>query len=327
MAPPPPKDARNFTPWGLDQEDILNDIIPETQEPNDQDEDEDEEVQEVDARGKKKEGPKKRESWNDEQEVALAQAWIQISECKKFENEQKAEGFWKRVLEHYASQMGGTTRTVHGILPKWKTMNAAMGLYNGIHIQVKRAKGSGCNDLDIQNEAMRLYKKRTKKDFGHMEAWKVVNTHDKWKDQECFADILAAAGITNKAASSSSKRKSTEYDSASNENILPDMNEDPSPPFVSSSKSRKKQTATSSSHDIVADDISAYTHEKRDYLVLKHEKDQLAKDFWATQIDATKSKSRQRNLKFFTDSHAHITDPYQLELILQEKHEIAEKYG
>nr|XP_043611706.1 uncharacterized protein LOC122583354 [Erigeron canadensis] len=264
MAPPPPKDARNFTPWGLDQDDTLEDIIPETQEPND------EEVQEVDARGKKKEGPKKRESWNNEQEVALAQAWIQISECKKFRNEQKAEGFWKRVLEHYASQMGGTTRTVHGILPKWKTMNAAMGLYNGIHIQVKRAKGSGCNDLDVQNEAMRLYKKRTKKDFGHMEAWKVVNTHDKWKDQECFADILAAVGITNKAASSSSKRKSTEYDSASNENILPDMNEDPSPPFVSSSKSRKKQTATSSSHD-----------------------------FWATQIDASKSKFSTKEFEVF----------------------------
>ena len=88
-------------------------------------------------RGKKKAFSTKapREVWPPEQEAALAKAWVQISESKKYGNEQKSDGFWKRVLEHYANTMGSTSRTVHGLATKWKTMNAAMGLFNGVYIQ------------------------------------------------------------------------------------------------------------------------------------------------------------------------------------------------
>ena len=101
-----------------------------------EDEDDNEEVQEVDARGKKKVGTKKpRETWTEEQEVALAKAWVQVSECKKFGNDQKCDSFWNRILEHYTTTLGSTSRTFHGLNTKWKTLNAAMGLFNGFYQQ------------------------------------------------------------------------------------------------------------------------------------------------------------------------------------------------
>nr|XP_043620192.1 uncharacterized protein LOC122592045 [Erigeron canadensis] len=153
-----------------------NDVIPETQPVEEQ-----EEVEEFDCRGKKKvfAGRKLREHWTEEQEVALAQAWIQISECKKYGNEQKAEGFWKRVLQHYTSTLGSTTRTFHSLTTKWKTMNMEMGVFNGLWIQAFRGKGSGCNDLDVTTAALSDYHTKLDKHFTYIPAWDVVKTHDK----------------------------------------------------------------------------------------------------------------------------------------------------
>nr|XP_043631507.1 uncharacterized protein LOC122602956 [Erigeron canadensis] len=168
-------------------------------------EEKDDEVEECDARGKKKfAGRKPRELWTEAQEVALAQAWIQILECKKFGNEQKAKGFWKRILQHYATTLGSTTRTFHSLTTKWKVMNAEMGNFNGLLIQAQclclqrpfmpsnvsvsfRAKGSGCNDLDITTTALSDYYTKTDKHLTHLPAWNVVKDHDKWKQQECFS--------------------------------------------------------------------------------------------------------------------------------------------
>ena len=141
-------------------------------------------------------------------------------------------------------------------------------------------------------------------------------------EQECFQDLPGM----EVSASGSSKRKSGEYESGSNDNILPDMNEDPSPP-IESRKTKKKQASSSSSVHDVGLDISSYAQRKQKYLDVKEEKDHLAATFWATQLDATKAKVRQRDLKFFTEPHNHITDPAMLDLILGEKREIAKKYG
>ena len=166
------------------------------------------------------------------------------------------------------------------------------------------------------------YKTRAKKAFAHLPVWEAVKSHDKWPEQECFQHF-PGMGVS---ASGSSKRKSGEYESGSNDNVIPDMNEDPSPP-IESRKAKKKQAASSSSVHDVGLDISSYAQRKQKYLDTKEEKDQLAATFWATQLDATKAKVRQRDLKFFTEPHNHITDPAMLDLILGEKREIAKKYG
>ncbi|PWA69923.1 myb-like domain, Myb/SANT-like DNA-binding domain protein [Artemisia annua] len=76
-----------------------------------------------------------KKAWTSAEEVALAKAWIHISTCRKVGMEQGRDRFWERILEHFSEAMGGTPRTRHGLNTKWKTMNAAMGDFNGLYIQ------------------------------------------------------------------------------------------------------------------------------------------------------------------------------------------------
>lgn len=181
-----------------------------------------------------------------------------------------------------------------------------------------RAKASGCSDLDVMKVALADYHTKTKKRFGHVASWDVVKGHDKWHEQDCFQQV---GGSSN-----SSKRKSGEYESASNENIIPDMNEDPIPP-ADSRKSKKKQGASSSSISSAAEDIRSYAQRKQQYLDEKREKDKLAADLLAAQLDGAKFKNRQREMKFFFEPHDHITDPEHLEAVLNDKREIGRKNG
>lgn len=164
--------------------------------------------------------------------------------------------------------------------------------------------------------ALADYYTKTSKKFGHMSAWEVVRNHDKWVEQEGFQDVGGAT-------SNSSKRKSGEYESASN---LPDMNEDPSPP-LESRKMKKKVGASTSSVSSIADEINSYTQKKTQYLEEKREKDALAKQLLATQLEGAVFKNKQREMKFFLEPHDHILDPAMLEFVLAQKRELAAKHG
>jgi hypothetical protein len=101
---------------------------------DDEDEDEVREVQEPITR---KKFPKRAEkkSWTAEEEEALAKAWIQISTCRVVGMEQGREGFWKRILEHFTTNVRGTTRSHHALGTKWREMNAAISVFNGLYHQ------------------------------------------------------------------------------------------------------------------------------------------------------------------------------------------------
>ena len=74
-------------------------------------------------------------AWTTAQEVALAKAWIYVSTCPKVGNQQRREKFWERITEHFTQNVKGITRTHHSLNTKWTTMNAAMGVFNGLYIQ------------------------------------------------------------------------------------------------------------------------------------------------------------------------------------------------
>ncbi|PWA73603.1 myb-like domain, Myb/SANT-like DNA-binding domain protein [Artemisia annua] len=76
-----------------------------------------------------------KKNWTAIEEVALAKAWIHISTCKKVGNEQGRDKMWERILEHFAATITDTKRTHHSLNTKWKNMNHAMGVFNGLYIQ------------------------------------------------------------------------------------------------------------------------------------------------------------------------------------------------
>jgi hypothetical protein len=96
----------------------------------------DDDVEEVHEVPPKK-GRKRAEkiAWTQEEEEALAKAWIHISTCRVVGNEQPRDKFWERVTEHFATLMNGTTRTHHSLNTKWNLMNPAMSVFNGLYHQ------------------------------------------------------------------------------------------------------------------------------------------------------------------------------------------------
>ncbi|PWA52461.1 hypothetical protein CTI12_AA454800 [Artemisia annua] len=76
-----------------------------------------------------------KKSWTAIEEVVLAKAWLHISTCQRVGNEQGRDKFWERIQEHFAATIVGTKRTHHSLNTKWKNMNRAMGIFNGLYIQ------------------------------------------------------------------------------------------------------------------------------------------------------------------------------------------------
>ncbi|KAK1406949.1 hypothetical protein QVD17_38559 [Tagetes erecta] len=96
------------------------DVVPETQQFQnihvDDDDDDDQEENLAGERAKKVQkfaGRAERQIWTPNQEENLAKAWVHISVDKKVGNQQPRDGFWKRVLKHYTTLEGGSTRTHH----------------------------------------------------------------------------------------------------------------------------------------------------------------------------------------------------------------------
>ncbi|KAL8264164.1 hypothetical protein R6Q59_022294 [Mikania micrantha] len=107
---------------------------------------EEEEQEPVRRPGKKpvgKKAPAKR--WSDEEEVALARAWLTISENPDVGNAQKRDGFYRKATEHFHHLVKDRSRTVDQIYSKWNDMNASMKKWNGFYQQCSMNRKSGCN--------------------------------------------------------------------------------------------------------------------------------------------------------------------------------------
>ncbi|GKE05830.1 hypothetical protein Tco_1397848, partial [Tanacetum coccineum] len=64
--------------------------------------------------GKEKEAPK---DWTKAEEIALCQAWCDVSENSEKRNSMKAKGFWEAVINYFEKEIG-STRGYDSILSK-----------------------------------------------------------------------------------------------------------------------------------------------------------------------------------------------------------------
>ena len=109
--------------------------------------------------------------------------------------------------------------------------------------------------------AMADFKKRTGKNFGHIEAWDIVRKYDKWSEQP-------TAGQTS-SSTSEKRRKSSQSSPEDVETIIPDLNDDTTP----TRKKRGKKTVTeSSTSSSVATSFENYAAKKTQVLEATLEK-------------------------------------------------------
>ncbi|KAK1421017.1 hypothetical protein QVD17_23055 [Tagetes erecta] len=309
------------------------DVVPETQQFQnihvDDDDDDDQEENLAGERAKKVQkfaGRAERQIWTPNQEENLAKAWVHISVDKKVGNQQPRDGFWKRVLKHYATLEGGSTRTHHQLNSKWTSLNTKLAAFNSTYINAARVIGSGGSDKDVLMKALSDYQTRYKTHFSHIKAWDIVKTQPKWLEQPMLDQI---------SSSSSRKRKSTDSENASTNDDahsahFPDLNEDATPPPPHRHKGKSKKGGESSSHGGWLDKFTSYTSNKSDWLknfvtsaTKKHERSVKLMD---TQERICLEEEYDNDLKKFTKSHDHLSGD-MLELVLARKREIAAKHG
>ncbi|KAK1420151.1 hypothetical protein QVD17_21515 [Tagetes erecta] len=135
------------------------DVVPETQQfqnihVNDDDDDDDDDQEEnlAGERAKKVQkfaGRAERQIWTPNQEENLAKAWVHISVDKKVGNQQPRDGFWKRVLEHYATLEGGSTRTHHQLNSKWTSLNTKLAAFNSTYINAMRLQAAASRPVAL----------------------------------------------------------------------------------------------------------------------------------------------------------------------------------
>ncbi|GJS80066.1 RNA-directed DNA polymerase, eukaryota, reverse transcriptase zinc-binding domain protein [Tanacetum coccineum] len=110
---------------------------------------------------KEKEAPK---DWTKAEEIALCQAWCDVSENSEKENSMKAKGFWEVVINYFKKETG-STRGYDSNLSKWKNkVRPRIGCFCAIINNIKENHESDHQGwLEIEMPAFYKYTKGLKK--------------------------------------------------------------------------------------------------------------------------------------------------------------------
>ncbi|GJT87186.1 hypothetical protein Tco_1068903 [Tanacetum coccineum] len=109
--------------------------------------------------------------WSQDEELILAESFIQISEDPKTGCDQQKDSFWYKILEVYnaeAKRRDFIERTKNMLTGKWTPMNASVQKFN--QLVSETLVHSGENDEDWITRVEILYKTHTGCEFKHKSA-------------------------------------------------------------------------------------------------------------------------------------------------------------
>ncbi|GJZ57256.1 hypothetical protein Tco_0612750 [Tanacetum coccineum] len=123
--------------------------------------------------------------WSQEEELLLAECFIQISEDPRIGSDQKNDTFWYKILDAYndqAGKRGFPIRTKNMLTGKWTPMNREVSKFNSLVNETQTMSGE--NDADLMTRIEILYRAREKSDFKHKSAWNFLKGKHKWNNPE-----------------------------------------------------------------------------------------------------------------------------------------------
>ncbi|GJT85308.1 hypothetical protein Tco_1067025 [Tanacetum coccineum] len=126
---------------------------------------------------------KVRNFWSQDEELLLAECFIQISKDPKIGSDQKNDTFWYKILDVYndqAEKRGFLIRTKNMLTGKWTYMNRKVGKFYSLVNETKVMSGE--NEENWMTRVEILYKAHTKSDFKHNNAWAFLKDKHKWKN-------------------------------------------------------------------------------------------------------------------------------------------------
>ncbi|XP_021979334.1 glutathione S-transferase T3-like [Helianthus annuus] len=121
--------------------------------------------------------PKTIESWMPIKELALARAWLDVSEDLIISTDQDIAVFWRHIREKFFNTMArGESRTLDSFSGKWTVMRTKISNFNNIYNSHanNHTRRSGSNDLDIMTAAHNEYRLYHGHPFTMIPSWELL---------------------------------------------------------------------------------------------------------------------------------------------------------
>nr|XP_043630129.1 glutathione S-transferase T3-like [Erigeron canadensis] len=289
-------------------------------------------------------------AWTQAEEVALAKAYINVSQDPYKGNHQAHHSFWKKVLAEFNNHLEKDLwRNYDQVKSKWKDMNGKVTSFAGIYNSKMSNMSSDTNNEDVFKSATVAYMKKynTKNGFSHLAAWEVVKSFPKWSEV-----LEETEDSTSKRArtSESNVRSSEEADFMpvyldENQCDQDDLDELPtrlaSPPRCIGKKPFQSLSTQTEQLMKMVKEFNAYNKDEAEdkkqarakKLRLKEKKieariarDQEVASLVREQKRQMIEQQKQQDLEFILKSHDQYTGPL-LQTVLARKREIAERWG
>ncbi|GJW35636.1 hypothetical protein Tco_0058556 [Tanacetum coccineum] len=149
------------------------------------------------------EGASTRNFWTKDEELLLAECYIQIFDDPNVSSEQKYETFWYKVLEQYNDQAKSykfPVRTENVLKGKWTPMNREVGRFNSLVNEMRAMSRE--NDDDWMKRVEILYKSIAGTKFNHESAWLFLKDKHKWNNPDSTNQDKTEDGLPTRNLSS-----------------------------------------------------------------------------------------------------------------------------
>lgn len=128
----------------------------------------------------------KNDAWHSWEEVALAEAWLAVSQDSIVGRAQTSNDFFKRIAELMTSKLSGRAQPWQGrlftaIRGHFNEMSREANKMSGLVNQLEAHLQSGQSPNDVLASAKDLYEKDSGKKFRYEAFWRVVRHAPKWQ--------------------------------------------------------------------------------------------------------------------------------------------------
>ena len=125
-----------------------------------------------------------RRKWTVSEDKILIGAWLNTSKDPVVSCEQKAERFWKRIVDYYNASpqlVGQVPREVRPAKQRWSRINDQVCKFVGCYDAALRGQRSGQNEDDVMKAALDSFYTIYEHKFGVEHAWRELRHDQKWQ--------------------------------------------------------------------------------------------------------------------------------------------------
>ncbi|CAO2188272.1 unnamed protein product [Urochloa humidicola] len=126
--------------------------------------------------------PVKKRFWSHDEEVRLANAWLNTSKDPIHGNDKNRDSFWRQITEKFnKDSQPDCIRDTNKLKCHWSRLSTTINEFNGYWMTVCKMNKSGYSDDQLMDEAQKRFTNKNKKPFAHVHWWRILKNEPKWR--------------------------------------------------------------------------------------------------------------------------------------------------